>query len=187
MEMHLHFLKKERNMYKLIKLVVEFIKQARNIAKKLRNKIVVFDFDGTMTEFRYAENSLLPCRDDEVYEYSKNHNIYANARMLAMVQYVIGRLNPDNVFVLTRTETTLIEKKNNCIYQNFPSIKKENIYHVQLADQKMNVLKSLLNKFNTNIIFVEDSFKTILNAEEAMPATNDKPGIIGMHISSWIP
>lgn len=174
-------------MVKLARLVIDFVKNVRSIVRQLKGKIVVFDFDGTMTEFRYAKNSLLPCRDDEIFEYSKSNNIYVNARMLAVVQYVIGRLNPDNVFVLTRTETTLIEKKNNSIYENYPTIKKENIYHVQLAEQKLDVLKSLLDRFGTDIIFVEDSFKTILNAEEAMPAKNGKPGIKGMHISSWIP
>lgn len=174
-------------MLKLIILAVNFIKLALNTVKYLRGNIVVFDFDGTMTEFRYAKTSLLPCKDAEIYEYSKTHNIYADARMLAMLQYIIERLDPNKVFVLTRTETTLIGKKNNCIYENFPSIKKENIYHVQLAEQKLDVLKSLLDKFGTDIVFVEDSFKTILNAEEAMPAMKGKPGVIGLHTSSLIP
>ena len=167
-------------MKKLIILAIQYVRLVLNIVKMLQGKVVVFDFDGTMTEFHYAETSLLPCKDDDIYEYSKTHNIYANARILATMQYVIGRLNPDLVFVLTRTEQTLIEKKNACIYAEFPTIKKENIYHVQLAEQKLDVLKSLHDRFGTNIVFVEDTFKTILNAEECMPFVK------GVHISSFL-
>ena len=161
-------------------LAEAFEKHISNIVEKLQGKVVVFDFDGTMTEFHYAETRLLPCRDDDVYEYSKTHNIYANARMLGTMQYVISQLNPENVFVLTRTEKTLIDKKNECIYREFPSIKPENINHVQIAEKKLDVLRALHERFGTDVIFVEDTFKTILNAEESMPFVR------GVHISSFL-
>ena len=167
-------------MENLTTLANRFVAHIQKIVEKLQGHVVVFDFDGTMTEFHYAESSLLPCKDDDIYEYSKTHNIYANARMLATIQYVIEQLDPNLVFVLTRTEQTLIGKKNECIYENFPSIKKENIYHVQLADEKLRVLESIHQHFGTNVVFVEDTFKTILNAEETMPF------IKGIHISSFL-
>lgn len=150
--------------------------------KELKDKIVVFDFDGTMTHFYYdiPNHRLLPCRDDEVYEYSKTHNIYENARMLATMQYVFANLPIHNVYVLTRTETTLIEKKNDAILNNF-NVLPENIYHVQEAHKKLDVLKAIHEKHNADIIFVEDTFKTILNAEEAMDFVH------GIHISALIP
>jgi hypothetical protein len=80
---------------------------------------------------------------------------------------------------LTRTETTLIEKKNEAILKNFQMLP-EHIHHVQDANNKLAVLRNLHKEYGTNIIFVEDTFKTILNAEEAMPY------IKGIHISSFL-
>ena len=166
-------------MYNIHELATQFAAHIDHIIECLKGRKVVFDFDGTMTEFHYAETSLLPCRDDEIFEYSKTNNIYANARMLKTIQYVIENLDPNDVFVLTRTETTLIEKKNEAILKNFQMIP-EHIYHVQDANNKLAVLRNLHKEYGTNIIFVEDTFKTILNAEEAMPY------IKGIHISSFL-
>ena len=170
---------RNRNMKNAKTLAEMFAAHIEMILEGLKGHIVVFDFDGTMTEFRYAKESLLPCRDDEVYEYSMTHNIYANARMLETMKYIIANLDRERVFVLTRTETTLIDKKNEAILKNF-EINAENIFHVQDANNKLAVLRNLHNEFNENIVFVEDTFKTILNAEEAMSFVK------GIHISSFL-
>lgn len=163
----------------LAKLYMDIV---AGILEELKDKIVVFDFDGTMTHFYYDKlhGRLLPCRDDEVYEYSKTHNIYENARMLATMQYIFENLPTSNVYVLTRTEKTLIEKKNISILNNF-KVLPENIFHVQEAHKKLDVLNMLHEKHNADIVFVEDTFKTILNAEEAMDFVH------GIHISALIP
>ena len=166
-------------MYNVNTLASMYVSRIESILAELKGRKVVFDFDGTMTEFHYAETSLLPCRDDEILEYSKEHNIYENARMLATMQYIIANLDPKDVFVLTRTEVTLIEKKNEAILANFQMLP-EHIYHVQDANNKLAVLRNLHKEYDTNIIFVEDTFKTILNAEEAMPFVK------GIHISSFL-
>ena len=166
-------------MHTLNTLANMYIEQIRTIINRLQNQIVVLDFDGTMTQFRYASDRLLPCRDDEIYEYSKSHNIYENARMLATMQYVVSQLNPENVYVLTRTEKTLIENKNVSILKNF-NILPKHIFHVQQAHLKLEVLDMLHKKHNSDIIFIEDTFKTILEAEEAMDFVH------GIHISEFI-
>lgn len=166
-------------MNRLENLAKMYMERVEMLTNGLKNHIVVFDFDGTMTDFRYAKESLLPCRDDEIFEYSKTKNIYENARMLETVKYIIDNLDTEKVFVLTRTETTLIEKKNIAILENF-NIKAEHIYHVQDANNKLAILRKLHNEFNENIVFVEDTFKTILNAEEAMPYVK------GIHISTFM-
>lgn len=170
-----------RNIFKLIKIAILTIKRINMILKMLIGKIVVFDFDGTMDEFYYNKEtkSLLPCKDKDVYEYSKTHNIYNDARMLESVKFIINNLNNKNVFVLTRTEETLIDKKNEVILKNF-NILPENIIHVQKAENKLEELSKLHDRFKTNIIFVEDTFKTILNAEETFKFVK------GIHISSFI-
>lgn len=156
-----------------------YIEHIQRMVERLQDKIVVFDFDGTLTDFKYAENRLLPCRDDEIFEYSKTNNIYQNVRVLKTMQVIISQLNKENVFILTRTEETLVGKKNKVILENF-SIFMDNVYHVSRAEDKLQVLNELHRRFSQDIIFVEDTFKTILNAEETMPF------IRGIHISSFI-
>ncbi|MBQ8806045.1 MAG: hypothetical protein IJZ68_06130 [Bacteroidaceae bacterium] len=166
----------------------------------LRDKVVVFDFDGTMTAFRYGAygKRLLPCKDDEIYEYSKTHNIYAGAyvpesadelekftpdgehaaRMLGIMQWLISELPQEHVFVLTRTEMTLIDKKNEAILKNF-NVLPQNIYHVQDSRRKVDVLDMIHERFGKDVYFVEDTFKTQLDAEEA------HPWIHGVNISEF--
>lgn len=167
----------------------------------LKNKVVVFDFDGTMTAFRYAPygQRLLPCRDDEIYEYSKQHNIYADAyvpqnadeleqyaangehaaRMLAVMQWLISELPAERVFVLTRTEMTLVDKKNEAILKNF-NVLPQNIYHVQDSKRKADVLDIIHERFQEDVYFVEDTFKTQLDAEETLPFVH------GINISEFL-
>ncbi len=156
-----------------------FVEHIEKMIEGLQDNIVVFDFDGTLTDFKYAENTLLPCRDDEIFEYSMTNNIYQNVRVLKTMQFILSQLDKDKVFILTRTEETLIDKKNNVIFANFPVLF-ENVYHVKRVEDKLNVLNKLHNRFNRDIIFVEDTFKTILDAEETMSFVK------GIHISSFI-
>lgn len=146
----------------------------------LQFKTIVFDFDGTLDEFKYTENKLLPCKDDDLYEYSKNNNIYENAKVLKTMQYVINEIDINNIYVLTVTVDTLKQKKLDFILKNF-NIKKENIIQVANSNEKMKVLMDLYIKTNKKIIFLEDTAKTLLNAEEQFDFVK------GYHISSLIP
>lgn len=147
----------------------------------LKFKPAVFDFDGTLTEFKYTEGRLLPCRDDGLYEYSKDNNLYSNVNILKTMQYTINELSPDDVYVLTVTVDTLKDKKEKCILHNFDNIKKENIVQVSSPAEKLEFLQSLYEKRQEKIIFVEDTAKTLLNAEEEFSFVQ------GLHISSLIP
>lgn len=172
----------------------------------LSDKVSVWDFDGTMTAFRYAPygERMLPCLDSDVRVYSETNNLYAGAyvpqsptelemytpegehaaRMLGYVQWIIKYLpHKERVFVLTRTEPTLIDKKNKAILDNF-DILPENIYHVQNAEDKSTVLRSIIERFQSDIWFVEDSFKTQLNCEEE--TRDEKFRIHGIHISEFL-
>lgn len=167
----------------------------RKIIKMLKNEIVVFDFDGTLTAFAYPyydkdekgkrtlrqPNRLLPCRDDEIYEYSKTKNLYqpGTYKTLDCMKYIIKHLDVNNIYILTRTEPTLIDKKNVCIQKEFPMFKREHILHVYKAEEKVLELEKLKNRYHKLPIFIEDTFKTILNAEEAEVAR-------GIHISFFL-
>lgn len=141
--------------------------------------IYVFDYDGTLDAFKYAEKSLLPCRDDAIEEYCRTHNLYSGVYTLRTMQFIVPRLPKNNVYVLTRSELTVVDDKNNAILDNFDIIP-EHIIHVQNADNKLAKLRELHRKTGKKIFFVEDSFKTILNAEECMDFVE------GIHISEFI-
>jgi hypothetical protein len=167
----------------------------------LSDKVVVLDFDGTMTAFRYAEfgTRMLPCLDSQIYEHSKTHNIYAGAyvpqtadelekftengehaaRMLGTMQWLISNLPKERVFVLTRTELTLVDKKNEAILANF-DILPENIFHVQDSNRKLDILDIIHERFGEDLFFLEDTFKTQLNAEESMSFVH------GINISEFL-
>lgn len=162
-------------------LLDAFKRRLFDIISLLMFKTVVWDFDGTMVEFNYNDDSLLPCRDDELYKYSKNHNIYQKGNALKMIQYIFCKLNPADQYVLTVTVDALRENKIKFITRKFPTIKPENIIQVSSSSEKNEVLRMLHEKTGKDIYFVEDTAKTILNAEEAMPFVK------GIHISSFLP
>lgn len=161
-------------------LANEYKRKVFNTISFLNFKTVVFDFDGTLTEFKYSENKLLPCKDNNLLEYSKEHNLYENVNILNTMKYILNELDINNIYILTVTVDTLKDKKEKCILQNF-DIKKENIIQVANPSEKIVFLKNLYNKTNKEIIFVEDTAKTLLMAEENLPY------IKGLHISSLIP
>lgn len=109
----------------------------------LQFKTVVFDFDGTLTWFKYAEDRLLPCKDSDLYEYSKKGNIYENVNILRTMQYVMNELNPNDVFILTTTVETLRSKKVNVILRSFPTVKKDNIIHTYSSNEKIDKLREI--------------------------------------------
>lgn len=157
-----------------------YIRKVLDLISLLQFKTIVFDFDGTLDEFKYDKNRLLPCKDDDLYEYSKNNNIYENANILKTMKYILNELDINNVYVLTVTVDTLKNKKLEFIKKNFDIIE-THIIQVENSNAKIEVLKELYNKTNKEIIFLEDTAKTLLNAEEQFDFVR------GYHISSLIP
>lgn len=146
----------------------------------LQFKLVVLDFDGTMCEFKYTNHGrLLPCRDDDIKSYSGS--LYKNARVLKSMQFVVNECDPTNTYVLTISQDSIMEEKTRLINSTFPTIRTENIIHVKTAEEKMLFLEHLYNKYRKQIIFCEDTAKTLLNAEERFNYVQ------GYHISSLIP
>ena len=158
-----------------------FQRKVLDTVSLLKFKTVVFDFDGTLTEFKYNTERLLPCRDDELQEYCKTENLYANAKQLETMQYIIERLDPDDVYVLTVTVDSLQNNKEKFISSKYPTIKKEHIIQVSDSSKKNEVLQRIYDECKMEIVFVEDTAKTLLNAEETLPFVK------GIHMSSLIP
>ena len=153
-----------------------------DMISKMRYKVVVFDFDGTLTEFKYANKTLLPCKESDLYEYSKTNNIYENVNFLRTMQYIISELDLDLVYILTSTRETLIDKKNEAIYKAYSDIKKDHIIHVNGGSAKIEKLKELHDKHNKDIIFVEDTASNIQLVDEEGTMNY----VYGIHISSFL-
>ena len=152
-------------------LEVSFGQGEKALALLLRylseNAAYIFDWDGTLTAFKYAVGSLLPCRDDEVEEYCKTHNLYIDVYVLKTMQFIISFLPKDRVYILTRSELTVIADKNTAIGDHF-DIYPENIIHVQNAGNKLAKLRMIHEETGLDLFFTEDTFKTILDAEECL-------------------
>lgn len=181
----------------LFSLSFAYAKNLRTIVSNLKksNRPIVIDWDGTCTVFAYPYyksdvdgrltpnflGGLLPCADADVDRYSLTHDIYApnSCKIIKSMQYLIKKMSAANVYILTRTDPNVVENKNACIFRNFPSINKENVIHVLNAADKIDVLRDIGKKHNAKPVFIEDTFKTILNAEEADVA-------IGLHMSYFL-
>ena len=114
-----------------------------------KNKVVAFDCDGTLTEFRYADKHLLPCKDAELNEYILQDNFYARAKFSVTMKYVIDMLsaeNADGLYIVTTSMPNVAPLKTQRLMQVFPQIKEENIYHTSANTKKQKLFK----RFTTN-------------------------------------
>lgn len=174
----------QTNVEKLNELSSIYMQKVLNLMELCEGRIVVFDFDGALTEFKYAEDRLLPCRDDETNEYFETDNFYVNCNISKTLQFVINTLFPngsDDIYILSSSAPNTIPAKMEIINREFPAFKNENVYIVGTAEEKMRVLPKLYGKHNKEILFIEDTAKNLLNAEEAFGFVR------GYHISSLIP
>ena len=164
----------------LYKLANNYIRNVFNFISKLKDKIVVFDFDGTLTQFQYAENRILPCDEEDLYEYSKNNNIYDNVKIIETMQYVMSKLDPKDMYIITNSVGTIKEKKQKTIDENCKYILKENVLHTKSKEDKLEKMKEIHYKTGKKIIFVEDMATNIQLMEE------NTDFIQGFHISSLL-
>lgn len=163
----------------LHQLADEYITNIKNLANLVQNKVVVFDFDGVMVKFKYAENKLLPCKYDDFDNYCKHNSFYDNAQAVKTIQYIAGLLNPDDIYVLTVSADTVKTSKTNKILSSF-NIKPSHIIHVSEPCKKNAELKKIYEKTKKEIVFLEDTDRTLINAEDAFDFVK------GYHISSLL-
>lgn len=152
-----------------------------NIIQRLQGKTVVLDFDGVLTEFKYTEKSLLPCKEIELYEYSKNNNLYENVYISKSMQYILSQIKSENIWILTSSRETLINNKEHIIRTYFPMIKLDQVIHTENAKAKIIKLKEIYEITQKDIIFIEDMAPTLTDSEE----THDF--VRGIHITSLLP
>lgn len=152
------------------------------LIEKLKGKLVFFDFDGTLSEFRFFDKVGPETVTGELLYKFSFENVYDNVRPLSVMQQTIANMNPENVYILGAiTINHEIEEKYKWLVKYYPTIKKENIIFVNSADSKLGILEAYSKKFNMkseDIVFVDDMHYTILKAEEL--------GFTAYHPSSFI-
>ncbi len=153
--------------------------------KKLKEKYVFFDVDGTLSEYRFNDKLYsggcpeLGCQTLEDLLFS---NLFANARPLKNMQSIISQLNSDKIFVLgTIVTNNEINQKYKWLEENYPNIKKENIIFISSTMIKPNVIIEYAKKLDINLqdtVFVDDRLDVLRKAEEL--------GITAYHPSSFV-
>ena len=152
--------------------------------KKLKEKYVFFDVDGTLSEYRYDDKlygggcSLLGCQSLEDLLFN---NLFYKARPLKTMQNIIEKLDSDKIFILgTVTTNTEIDQKYLWLNKYFPNIKRENIFFICSTMLKPEVIVEYCKHYNIDIkdvVFVDDRIDVLRKAEEM--------GITAYHPSSF--
>lgn len=151
---------------------------------KLKDKYVFFDVDGTLSEYRYKERlyaggcSELGCQSLEDLLFS---DLFYKARPLKTMQRVIEKLDTDKIFVLgTVTTNNEIEQKYKWLEENYPNIKRENVFFICSTMLKPEVIIEYCKHYNIDLkeaCFVDDRLDVLRKAEEM--------GITAYHPSSF--
>ncbi len=150
----------------LNELFLQYEKNMNDLIYLCRGKTIAFDFDGTLTRFQYDDYRMLPCRDDNIDEYTKSgRNIYKKIHILKTMKYIISQLNKEDIFIVTSTVPSLRNIKNKIIFEEF-GISYEHIIHTDGSLKKINALIDIHNKEQKDILFIEDNYKILLTAEE---------------------
>lgn len=152
--------------------------------EKLKDKYVFFDVDGTLSEYRYKDIlyggrcSELGCQSLEDLLFG---NLFYTARPLRTMQNIIKNLDSDKIFILgTITTNNEIEQKYKWLKENYPNIKKENIFFICSTMLKPDVIMEYAKHFNISLnkmVFVDDILDVLRKAEEL--------GITAYHPSSF--
>lgn len=162
-------------------LFKEYEQNIKNFIELCQNKTIVFDFDGTLTKFKYTETRLLPCRHEDFLQYVTDGNsIYHKLSIQKTMQYIISKLPKEDVWVLTTSVLPIRKTKTDIITQHL-NISEEKILHSDNDMHKITLLKQLHEQENKQIIFVEDTIYTLIAAED------DLDFVYGYHISSLLP
>ena len=159
------------------------MKKKKNMEK---NVYATADVDGTIAAVNSYnddngrfDNALLPCFDADLNEFSKSGNIYAKAKALKTMKFVLSLFSFKKIWFLTTSEENVEIHKENFLTNNFSTkkdpIKKDHIIHVRSSNYKVEEVEKLYNslqeKNNNKPIFLmvfEDDFDRCLQIEDTL-------------------
>lgn len=157
--------------------------------KRLKDKYVFVDFDGTLCEYRYNDhisgNTVDPngkrlggqSMAERLFD-----EVYYRARPLMSIKKVLDTLDPNKVFILGGFVTySEIKQKLRWLKKYYPYIKDENMYFVADMGLKLDTLKEFSKHYNvpfSQMVFVDDKHVNLYEMEEA--------GVETYHITSFM-
>lgn len=153
--------------------------------EKLKDKYVFFDIDGTLSEYRYDDQlyggrcSELGCQSLENLLFS---DLFYKARPLKNMQTIIQNLDSNRIFILgALTTNNEMEQKYLWLKENYPNIKKDNVFFICSTMLKPEVIMEVCKHYNLPLelaVFVDDRIDVLRKAEEM--------GITAYHPSSFV-
>lgn len=153
--------------------------------EKLKDKYVFFDIDGTLSEYRYDDQLYggrcpeLGCQSLENLLFS---DLFYKARPLKNMQTIIQNLDSNRIFILgALTTNNEMEQKYLWLKENYPNIKKDNIFFICSTMLKPEVIMEVCKHYNLPLelaVFVDDRIDALRKAEEM--------GITAYHPSSFV-
>lgn len=152
---------------------------------KLKNKYVFFDVDGTLAEYRFNNmiySSKRPELGGQTLEELLFSDIFRKSRPLKNMQKLIGNLDTNKIFILGTIVTNKeAEQKYIWLAENYPNIKRENIFFISSTMLKPEVIIEYCKHYNIDLkeaCFVDDRLDVLRKAEEL--------GITSYHPSSFV-
>lgn len=153
--------------------------------EKLKGKYVFFDIDGTLGEYRYNDKiyaGRCPEFGNQTLSDLLFSNLFYKARPLKTMQNIVSNLDANKVFILGAVTTNNeIDQKYIWLKENYPSIKRENIYFINSTILKPDVILEWCNHYSidkNDVVFVDDRLDVLRKAEEL--------GITSYHPSSFM-
>ena len=153
--------------------------------EKIKDKYVFFDVDGTLSEYRYNDKIYAggcPELGNQTLSDLLFSNLFYKARPLKTMQNIVNNLDADKIFILGAVTTNNeINQKYIWLKENYPQIKKENIYFINSTALKPDVILEWCNHYGIDkkdVVFVDDRLDALRKAEEL--------GIISYHPSSFM-
>ena len=157
--------------------------------KLLKNKYVFLDFDGTLCEYRYNDKVSAKSKNPECeYDWGQTleeilfGGVFLKARPLKSMKKVIAKCDPNKVYILGAVvSNSEINQKLVWLKENYPYIKKENMFFIAEGIPKVDVLKCFSKQYGISpedMVFIDDTHSHIRRAEEA--------GFTAYHITTFI-
>lgn len=153
--------------------------------EKLKGKYIFFDIDGKLGEYRYNDK-IYSGRCPEFGNQTLSDLLFADlfyrVRPLKTMLNIVSNLDANKVFILGAAVTNNeIDQKYIWLKENYPSIKKENIYFINSTILKPDVILEWCNHYNidkNDVVFVDDRLDALRKEEEM--------GITSYHPSSFM-
>lgn len=159
--------------------------QIQELIVSPKKVLFIFDFDGTMLEAKYGDNTILGCpnNDEEVLKRDLEKCVYDDVKPLRKVQEMVKEIygNNKSVKVLSRIHNGIeVLNKMKYLYKTYPQIKIEDFIGVIEYNHKEVVLEHF-SKIYDEVVYIDDNLEVLIQMENNLLEINN---IRYFHVSS---